>query len=122
MESGWIWDIGLLERSEVGHVYSSKYTSHEEAEKVLRDFVGSLADKYPTRLIEKSIGYREKSGHKNCAAIDLAQGFIDPLEATGLLVFDATAKMLAAHSLLIKKLWRLLLSNSTNALSSVGKA
>ncbi len=97
MESGWVWDIGLLKRRGVGHVYSSKYISHEEAEKTLRDYVGPMADKYPTRLIEMSIGHREKFWHKNCAALGLAQGFVEPLEATGLLVFDATAKMLAAQ-------------------------
>lgn len=41
------------------------------------------------------VGYREKFWHKNCVAIGLAQGFVEPLEATGLLVFDATAKLLA---------------------------
>ncbi len=97
MSSGWIWDIGLLQRRGVGHVYSSKYISHEEAEQTLRDYVGPLADKYPTRLIEMTIGHREKFWHKNCAALGLAQGFVEPLEATGLLVFDATAKMLAAQ-------------------------
>ncbi|TPH17950.1 tryptophan halogenase family protein [Litorilituus lipolyticus] len=97
MEAGWIWDIGLLERRGVGHVYSSKYTSHEEAEKALRAYVGPMADKYPTRLIPMNIGHREKFWHKNCAALGLAQGFVEPLEATGLLVFDATAKMLAAQ-------------------------
>jgi tryptophan halogenase len=97
MKSGWVWDIGLLERRGVGHVYSSKYISHEDAEKTLRKYVGEMAEGVEARLIKMNIGYREKFWVKNCAALGLAQGFVEPLEATGLLVFDATAKMLAAQ-------------------------
>lgn len=97
MEAGWVWDIGLLKRRGVGHVYSSKYTTHEAAEKALRAYIGPGYDNYPTRLIKMNIGYREKFWHKNCVALGLAQGFVEPLEATGLLVFDATAKMLASQ-------------------------
>jgi len=43
------------------------------------------------------VGYREKFWHKNCVAIGLAQGFVEPLEATGLLVYDAAARLLAAQ-------------------------
>ena len=41
------------------------------------------------------VGYRERFWAHNCAAIGLSQGFVEPLEATGLLMFDATARMLA---------------------------
>jgi tryptophan halogenase len=41
------------------------------------------------------VGYRERFWFRNCAAIGLSQGFVEPLEATGLLMFDATARMLA---------------------------
>lgn len=95
LESGWIWDIGLTQRRGIGHVYSSKYISHDEAEAQLRAYVGDAAKGIDSRLIPMNIGYREKFWHKNCVALGLAQGFVEPLEATGLLVFDATAKMLA---------------------------
>ena len=95
LDSGWVWDIGLKQRRGIGHVYSSKYISHEEAEKQLREYVGSAAEGVDSRVISMNIGYREKFWHKNCVALGLAQGFVEPLEATGLLVFDATAKMLA---------------------------
>jgi len=95
LECGWVWDIGLQNRRGIGHVYSSKYISHERAEEQLRHYIGSAAKGINSRLISMKIGYREKFWQNNCVALGLAQGFVEPLEATGLLVFDATAKMLA---------------------------
>ncbi len=98
-EAGWIWDIGLSARRGTGYVYSAKHTSHDRAEEVLREYlrasVGDLADEVTCRRIPMRIGYREKYWVKNCVAIGLSQGFVEPLEATGILVYDATARMLA---------------------------
>jgi len=100
-EAGWIWDIGLTSRRGTGYVYSSKYTSDERAEAVLRDYAArSLGDKsrdFDCRKIPMNVGYREKFWHKNCVAVGLAQGFVEPLEATGLLVYDAAARSLATQ-------------------------
>lgn len=93
-EAGWIWDIGLQNRRGIGHVYSSSHTSHEAAETALRKYA-NVSDEISTRVIPMKIGYREQFWHKNCVALGLSQGFVEPLEATGLLIFDATAKMLA---------------------------
>lgn len=95
--NGWIWDIGLTERRGTGYVYSSKHSSHDEAETVLRSYLGKQGNDASVRKIAMNIGYRETFWHKNCVAIGLSQGFVEPLEATGLLVFDATAKMLASQ-------------------------
>lgn len=94
-EAGWIWDIGLFARRGTGYVYSSAHTSHDRAEQVLRDYLGHSADGFSVRRIPMQVGYREKFWYKNCVAIGLSQGFVEPLEATGLLVYDATARMLA---------------------------
>jgi tryptophan halogenase len=95
---GWIWDIGLHTRRGTGYVYSEKYTSHEAAESVFRDYlresIGDTAEELDCRRIPMKVGYREEFWVGNCVAIGLAQGFVEPLEATGLLVFDATARML----------------------------
>ncbi len=96
-EAGWIWDIGLSTRRGTGYVYSSRHTSDERAEQVLTQYLRGTQVTGPieARKIEMQIGYREKFWHGNCIALGLSQGFVEPLEATGLLVYDATARMLA---------------------------
>jgi tryptophan halogenase len=100
-EAGWIWDIGLSERRGTGYVYSSAHTDHDTAEKVIRDYlresIGDKADKLDARKIPMKIGYREKFWEGNVVSIGLSQGFVEPLEATGILIYDATAKMLASQ-------------------------
>ncbi|AQS37524.1 2-polyprenyl-6-methoxyphenol hydroxylase-like oxidoreductase [Shewanella psychrophila] len=94
-EAGWIWDIGLTERRGVGYVYSSRHSSRQDAEKVLSEYLGGKVSEAEFRHIPMRIGYREKAWHRNCVAIGLSGGFVEPLEATGLLVFDVTSRMLA---------------------------
>jgi len=94
-ESGWIWDIGLPRRRGTGYVYSSAHTDHSRAEDTLRCYLGSQGEGAEVRRIPMKVGYRERFWHKNCVAIGLSQGFVEPLEATGILVYDATARMLA---------------------------
>ena len=61
----------------------------------MRASIGDRADQVSCRRIPMQVGYRERFWFRNCAAIGLSQGFVEPLEATGLLMFDATARMLA---------------------------
>ncbi|NNG42112.1 tryptophan 7-halogenase [Pseudoalteromonas sp. NEC-BIFX-2020_002] len=96
-EAGWIWDIGLSSRRGIGHVYSSNHTSDDQAEQTLRDYIGPQADDLTARKIAMQVGYRKTPWKNNCIAIGLSQGFVEPLEATGLLVFDITARMLAQN-------------------------
>ncbi|HEY8568062.1 tryptophan halogenase family protein [Microbulbifer sp.] len=94
-ESGWTWDIGLSERRGTGYVYSSAHTGHDRAETVFRQYLGDDAGKLNVRKIPMRVGHRETYWKNNCVAIGLSQGFVEPLEATGILVYDATARMLA---------------------------
>jgi tryptophan halogenase len=101
LSAGWVWDIGLKERRGTGYVYSTRYTDDEQAEREFRDYlrdgIGESADELPVRTLAMRIGYRERFWSGNCVAIGLAQGFVEPLEATGLLLFDATARLLASR-------------------------
>lgn len=83
-ENGWIWDIGLRERKGIGYVYSSKYTDENEAQNVLMDYVGPAGQKLTPRTLPMRVGYRETPWVKNCIAIGLSAGFVEPLESTGI--------------------------------------
>jgi tryptophan halogenase len=82
--NGWIWDIGLQERRGTGYVYSSDHTTDEEAERCLRTYLGAGAKDLPSRILRFEAGFRETQWKKNCVAIGLSAGFIEPLEATGI--------------------------------------
>jgi flavin-dependent dehydrogenase len=94
-EAGWTWDIGLSNRRGTGYVYSSAHTTHDEAERVLRDHIGPQANDLEARLIKMNVGYREKFWHKNCLAVGLSAAFIEPLEASAIFLIEAAANMLS---------------------------
>lgn len=97
VSAGWIWEIPLQNRRAWGYVHSSGYVSEDEAEKELRDFVGPQADAIAARFVPFNVGYRVKSWVRNCVAIGLSAGFIEPLESTGLYLSDLAAVMLTEY-------------------------
>ncbi|BFM22201.1 tryptophan halogenase family protein [Gilvimarinus japonicus] len=93
--SGWIWDIGLQSRRGIGHVYSSRHTSDEAAEQVLRNYIGEKARDLPVKAIKYTPGHREKFWIKNCVAVGLSAGFVEPLEASSILLVELSAYWIA---------------------------
>lgn len=85
MSNGWRWDIPLTTRNGNGYVYSSDFQSADDAEAELRRSLGdSILTDASARHIKMRVGRTTKHWHKNCVAIGLSQGFIEPLEATAL--------------------------------------
>ncbi|WP_405223289.1 tryptophan halogenase family protein [Lentisalinibacter sediminis] len=95
--AGWIWEIPLQNRRAWGYVHSAAFIDEDEAERELRAFVGSFADDLPARAVPFRTGYRAKSWVRNCVAIGLSAGFIEPLESTGLYLSDLATVMLSEH-------------------------
>ena len=98
--SGWIWDIGLPTRRGVGHTYSSSHTSDTDAEQQLRRYIAnSIGDKESEKLSIRKLnfmpGYREKFWHKNCVAVGMSAGFIEPLEASALAMIELSITMIS---------------------------
>ena len=92
-EAGWLWDIGLNGSRGVGCVYSSSHMSDERAAEVLRAHCGT--EDVAMRSIPFAPGYREQQWVKNCVAVGLSAGFLEPLEATGLVLVEAAVGMIA---------------------------
>ena len=84
LKNGWAWEIPLTHRVGNGYVYSSSYCSPDEAELELRTHLGVLDKDIEARHLRMKVGRVEKHWHRNCLAVGLSQGFIEPLEATAL--------------------------------------
>jgi tryptophan 6-halogenase len=90
MRHGWRWEIPLTSRHGNGYVYSSAFCSADEAERELRAALGMLEDPAPARHLKMRIGRVTQHWNRNCLAVGLSQGFIEPLEATALLFIQRT--------------------------------
>ncbi|WP_454759592.1 tryptophan halogenase family protein [Caulobacter segnis] len=93
--AGWIWDIGLPTRRGTGHVYSSRHISDEDAERELRAYLGAAGKDLPVRKIKIRSGHRETFWKRNCVAVGLAAGFLEPLEASAIVLIELSAKLIS---------------------------
>jgi len=82
-QAGWIWQIPLQHRTGNGHVYASDYLSDDEACARLLQQIDGQAESEPN-FIRFEPGYRHRSWEKNCVAIGLSGGFLEPLESTSI--------------------------------------
>lgn len=97
MKAGWTWKIPLPGRFGSGYVYSSNFTSEEEA---MRDFcqlwgVNEAAVNF--NRIRFRTGRNRRAWVKNCVSIGLSSCFLEPLESTGIYFITAAIYQLAKY-------------------------
>ena len=90
LSAGWAWRIPLTNRTGNGYVYASQFLSADAAETELRRHLGLLETDVAARHLTMRVGQVRRSWVGNCLAVGLAQGFIEPLEATALHIVHAT--------------------------------
>ena len=101
-KNGWIWDISLPTRKGIGIVYSTAYGNEDQAFDTATQYMQkhmphiNVADLTPN-IISIDPGHRETFWKGNCLAVGLASGFIDPLEATAMVLIEYSAKFLREH-------------------------
>jgi len=114
LKHGWAWKIPLTNRYGNGYVYSAKHVSKAEAEKEFKAYLKLTSNEINTddqetphennigikkagsennekiRHLSFKLGRNNKHWQNNCLAVGLSQGFIEPLEATALLLIQQT--------------------------------
>jgi tryptophan 7-halogenase len=98
--AGWTWDIGLPTRRGIGYTYSTAHIADDAAEKELRRYIAESIGEEKTnalsiRKISYNPGHRTEFWHRNCVAVGLAAGFLEPLEASALVLVEASARMIS---------------------------
>ena len=95
--AGWQWNIPTRNRTGNGHIYSSEFMNEDEATATLIDGLAAPMIGSP-RLIRFATGHRQRFWEKNCVAIGLSSGFLEPLESTSLyLIRQGISRFIALY-------------------------
>ncbi|NVK54411.1 MAG: tryptophan 7-halogenase [Alteromonadaceae bacterium] len=84
LSNGWAWQIPLTNRTGNGYVYSSDFIDDDSAAAELCQHLKIEESSADLRTLNMKVGQVAEHWSKNCLALGLSQGFIEPLEATAL--------------------------------------
>lgn len=95
--AGWSWRIPLHHRVGAGYVYSSRFTSEEDATRELIEHAGLDPAACNPGQLRMQVGRRERFWQANCVAVGLSAGFLEPLESTGIFLIQRGVELLLDH-------------------------
>ena len=84
MKYGWVWKIPLQDRYGCGYVFDSNSITDEQAAEEIKTVFRDV--NIPGKTFSFEPGAYKQQWKKNCIAIGLAAGFVEPLEATNIWV------------------------------------
>lgn len=87
MDAGWCWTIPVPEEDHVGYVYSSAFTSADDAAKEIVQQHGEVGDMKTVRF---RVGRHDRTWRGNVMAVGNSYGFVEPLESSALLMLVFT--------------------------------
>ena len=98
-EAGWLWDIGLPARRGIGCVFASRFMTEDRARHVLLDYIeaqvpGASDHGIEPRLLSFRTGHRARFWQGNCVSVGLSAGFIEPLEASAIVMIELSLRAL----------------------------
>ncbi|SFE95616.1 Tryptophan halogenase [Marinobacter sp. DSM 26671] len=96
-ESGWTFEIDLQGRTGFGYIYSSKHCDSATAEEALRRFYPNIVPEQKANHLKMNVGRLKKSWNRNCVAVGLSSGFLEPLESTGLYFVEMELRLLVDY-------------------------
>ncbi len=95
-EYGWQWQIPLNHRMGNGYVYCSDYINENDAESHLKKHISGELTSSPNHIKFRT-GKRERSWVKNCIAVGLSSGFLEPLESTSIHLIQTSVMKLIKY-------------------------
>jgi tryptophan halogenase len=100
-EHGWFWQIDTYDNRDFGYVFASEFVSEEAALAAFLEYCGGDVSADDVAKYEFTSGFYDPAWVENCVAIGNAEGFVEPLQSTGLTTNALAAvnlsKMLSAH-------------------------
>ena len=97
MSAGWVWDIPLYKRLGTGYVYCSKFIGDQDAHDEFIKYLGPIAEGVdPQPTIKMRVGRNRRSFVKNCVALGLSSGFLEPLESTAIMSLELQSRWLVS--------------------------
>lgn len=94
-EAGWFWQIDTYDNRDIGYVYASEHLDEGDARTEFLDHFDLDGNDTEMDKYEFSSGYFEEAWEGNCISIGNAEGFIEPLQSTGLTASAQAAGALA---------------------------
>lgn len=95
--AGWSWRVPLFSRLGTGYVYSSAFISDEDATEEFLRHLGPGGEGAEPRVIKMRVGRSRRSWVKNCVAVGLSSGFIEPLESTAIYIIQNSLRWLVTY-------------------------